>query len=77
MTDDDMIDELIERHPSWKDGSTLVTLRSRGIQALIRQAYAEGRDAGMKRQKAMDALRDIGNQAGIPDPFSQFFGNKR
>ena len=76
MTDEDMIDQLVELYPKWQDESHVASMRVSGIKRLIRQAYAEGREAGMKRANTERALRDIGRRGGAPDLFSQLFGNK-
>lgn len=76
MTDEDMIDQLVELYPKWKDESHVASMRVSGVKRLIRQAYAEGREAGMRRAKAEQALRDIGQQGGAPDLFSKLFGKK-
>lgn len=46
MTDQDMIDQLVERHPEWADKNHVAKLKVSGIEALIRQAFQEGLSAG-------------------------------
>ena len=46
MTDQDMIDQLVERHPEWADDEHVVAMRVRGIKNLIRQAFQEGLNTG-------------------------------
>ena len=77
MTHEDMISQLIELYPKWEDDGHVASMRVSGIKKLIRQAYEEGKEAGVKRERAERALRDIGSKAGMPDIFKSIFGDKR
>jgi len=49
MTSDEMWEQLIERHPSFADESNLVSLRARGLKALLKQAWDEGYDTAVRK----------------------------
>jgi hypothetical protein len=74
MTAEEMIQQLIELYPAWESDEHVASMRVRGIKKLIRQAYEEGKDAGVRRAKAEQALIDIGKNAGYKPEESDLFG---
>ena len=74
MSPDEIWLQLTERHPDWLDPEHVVKLRSRGLEALLRQAHQEGVDAGTKREKTLAALRDIGAKGKRSGLFDELFG---
>ena len=60
--------QLVERHPSFADETNLVSLRARGLRALIEQAWDEGYDTALRRSADTFAER-----RSVSDLFSQIF----
>lgn len=79
MTDDDMIEQLIELYPKWQNESHVATLRVSGIKSLIRQAYQEGKEAGIRRARAEQTLRNLARkeEPSFGDIFESLLGRRK
>jgi len=70
MTSEDIWKQLVERHPSFEAEENLVSLRARGLKALINQAWSEGYATATR--KNADIFTDKGN---VSDLFKHLFKN--
>lgn len=66
-----MWNQLTEKHPSFQDPDNVVKLTSRGLKALIDQAYEEGYDNGSKEDYTPN--KDGFDILGM---FNEMFGGK-
>jgi hypothetical protein len=70
MTANNIWDQLVVRHPSFKDDDNLASLRVRGLRNLIEQAWDEGYDTAVR--KSADVFT---KSSPLPDIFSKLFKN--
>jgi len=70
MTSKEIWDQLVERHPSFKDDDNLASLRVRGLRSLIEQAWDEGYDTAIR--KSADIFT---KNKSISDIFPSLFKN--
>ena len=71
MTEDEYLDALLKRNPALdKDDDEPVTLRVRGLKAIVRQAFRKGQEAAASQR---ERPRSQNSGAGF-DVFGQIFG---
>lgn len=70
MTATDMWNQLVERHPSFAVEENLVSLRARGLHALIQQAWDEGHAAAVRKNADLYTGR-----SSFEELFPQLFKN--
>lgn len=77
MTAEEMWRQLQERHPSLQDPNSTITLKSRGLKALIDQAYSEGHGNGRKWEKSLTDKEPKSSDDWQEYFFKSIFGGKK
>ena len=60
MNNLEMWKQLEDKYPSFSKPENNVTLKARGLKALIDQAYEEGRSSGKRDEQANQRVKDSG-----------------
>ena len=78
MSNEEIWEQLLKRHPSFKDEGHVFKQTVKGFKAVIDQAYEEGRKAGVGQGKALIELEQMGKHhaGGSSGIFGDVFGNR-
>jgi len=75
MNEDEYLKALLQRNPGLNKGDDdTVTLRVRGLKAIIRQAFQKGRESALGDQKNYSAAGDGSSGSAL---FDKLFGGNR